>query len=108
MNIPRHELSSSRKLKILRAFKKIIAIQTDLFQRHYVRTDEEARVDLEKWQKANEGRTAGVDLGGKKEEIDEGKQEEVKRTEESEEEEGEAKVRFLPWSFLSFSSFPLN
>ncbi|GAA6037910.1 hypothetical protein JCM8097_009486 [Rhodosporidiobolus ruineniae] len=64
LNSPRHELSSSRKLKILRAFNKIIAIQNDLFQRHYVRTDEEAAADLAKWRtKAKQEGTGVEDLG---------------------------------------------
>ncbi|GAA5967209.1 hypothetical protein JCM11641_000478 [Rhodosporidiobolus odoratus] len=67
MNIPRHELSSSRKLKILRAFNKIIAIQQDLFQRHYVRNDEEAAADLAKWQEQAKatGEDGAADLSGK-------------------------------------------
>ncbi|GAA5868643.1 hypothetical protein JCM8547_003765 [Rhodosporidiobolus lusitaniae] len=63
MNIPRHELSSPRKLRILRAFNKIIAIQQDLFQRHYVRSDEEAAADLAKWnEKHSGGKDAVADL----------------------------------------------
>ncbi|GAA6003117.1 uncharacterized protein JCM10292_002875 [Rhodotorula paludigena] len=49
LNIPRDELSSKRKLRILRAFSKIMWISQDLWQRHYVRTDEEAEKDLARW-----------------------------------------------------------
>ncbi|GAA5821240.1 hypothetical protein JCM11251_004526 [Rhodosporidiobolus azoricus] len=62
MNMPRNELSSSRKCKILRAFNKIIGIQTDFFQRHYVRTDEEAALDLAKWREKTAEREVTVDL----------------------------------------------
>ncbi|BGP30805.1 hypothetical protein JCM10296v2_002562 [Rhodotorula toruloides] len=55
MQMPREELSSKRKMRILRAFGKIVWIQQDLFQRHFVRSDEEARADLEKWREGEEG-----------------------------------------------------
>lgn len=73
----------------------------DLFQRHYVRSDEEAKADLQKWTEANEGRKAGVDLAAPVK-----TEQEQERTEESEEEEGEAKVRFYP-SFPPLFSHPL-
>ncbi|BGP14567.1 hypothetical protein JCM10213v2_002516 [Rhodosporidiobolus nylandii] len=94
MNIPRHELSSSRKLKILRAFNKVIAMQQDLFQRHYVRSDEEAAADLAKWEKR--AKAAGTDgttdlstaaaSSTKKEALEQVKEEKQKREEKREEE----------------------
>ncbi|KAJ8296042.1 hypothetical protein OF846_001364 [Rhodotorula toruloides] len=54
MQMPREELSSKRKMRILRAFGKIVWFQQDLFQRHFVRSDEEARADLEKWRAREE------------------------------------------------------
>jgi hypothetical protein len=54
--MPKDELSTKRKLRILRAFGKIVWIQQDLFQRHYVRSDEEAKADLDKWRAREEGK----------------------------------------------------
>lgn len=48
MSFPRSVISSARKQHVIRAFNKIIWIQQDLFQRHYIRNDEEAAVNLAK------------------------------------------------------------
>ncbi|BGP38590.1 hypothetical protein JCM10449v2_002525 [Rhodotorula kratochvilovae] len=69
MSIPRDELSSKRKLRILRAFQKVIAIQLDLMQRHYVRSDEEARADLARWREKTR-----VEEGGEKTPVEATKQ----------------------------------
>ena len=48
MEFPKAVLSTSKKAAVLKAFNKLIWLQQDLFQRHYVRTDEEAAVNLAK------------------------------------------------------------
>lgn len=46
LTLPDNVLSGGEKIKILRAFNKVIWIQQDLFQRHYIRDDEEAEFNL--------------------------------------------------------------
>ncbi|ORY72205.1 Protoglobin-domain-containing protein [Leucosporidium creatinivorum] len=44
--IKEKDLSQKDRMAVLRAFNKVVAIQTDLFQRHYIRDDEEAAFNL--------------------------------------------------------------
>jgi len=48
MEFPKNVLSTAKKAAVLKAFNKLLWIQQDLFQRHYVRTDEEAAANLAK------------------------------------------------------------
>jgi len=48
MEFPKAVLSTHHKTAALQAFNKLFWLQQDLFQRHYVRTDEEAAVHLAK------------------------------------------------------------
>ncbi|GAA6019403.1 hypothetical protein JCM10207_001374 [Rhodosporidiobolus poonsookiae] len=109
MNIPRHELSSSRKLKILRAWNKAIAIQQDLFQRHYIRSDAEAERDLAAWQEQNNGDGGALDLAGagkkgkgtpedelKRLEKEKAKKEAIQEEEETAEEDAKKATDALP------------
>lgn len=52
MEFPKDVLSAARKTAVLQAFNKLFFLQQDLFQRHYVRTDEEAATHLAKVQEA--------------------------------------------------------
>jgi hypothetical protein len=45
-SIKEKDLSQQDRMAVLRAFNKVVAIQTDLFQKHYIRDDEEAAFHL--------------------------------------------------------------
>lgn len=78
MEFPKAVLSTSKKAAVLKAFNKLIWLQQDLFQRHYVRTDEEAAANLAKVrdqaragllaEKLGEVRVSGKTLGEVREE----------------------------------------
>jgi len=52
MEFPRDVLTTHRKTQALQAFNKLFFLQQDLFQRHYIRSDEEAAMHLARVQQA--------------------------------------------------------